>query len=98
MDCYNPSRLHWRDQPCMGCGVHAMNIKLRKEFDKWWGQDEQEELRKSCAKGWAEYIWMASRRKVSVELPAPEGGFIDIQKYTINRCKEAIRETGLEVF
>ncbi|QBP28151.1 hypothetical protein IttPL_0137 [Pseudomonas phage ITTPL] len=74
-----------------------MSNKLREEFNRWWVREEQEELRKSCAKGWAEYIWMASRASVLVELPAIEGGFVDIQKYVRNRCEEAIRKAGLEV-
>ncbi|WFG74175.1 hypothetical protein QE321_gp084 [Pseudomonas phage SPA01] len=74
-----------------------MNNKLREEFNRWWVREEQEELRKSCAKGWAEYIWTASRASVLVELPAIEGGFVDIQKYVRNRCEESIRKAGLEV-
>ncbi|WP_157763324.1 hypothetical protein [Pseudomonas citronellolis] len=42
---------------------------IREEFETYWKADEQEELRKSCAKGWAERIWQASRAALKVELP-----------------------------
>jgi len=34
----------------------------RKQFEEWWKKPEQHELRKSCAQGWGDYIWQASRR------------------------------------
>lgn len=42
----------------------------RKQFLEWWRHPEQEELRKSCAEGWGEKIWSASRSAISIELPA----------------------------
>ncbi|WJJ54532.1 hypothetical protein PT07_00141 [Pseudomonas phage PT07] len=81
-----------------------MNNKLRKEFDKWWAQDEQEELRKSCAKGWAEYVWIASRAALRVGLPAKRSYSMYVTKHechafndAIERAKEALQRAGIEV-
>ncbi|HHA1920524.1 TPA: hypothetical protein ACOEMI_002616 [Enterobacter ludwigii] len=41
----------------------------RKQFEEWWNHPEQEELRKSCAEGWGERIWIASRAAIEIELP-----------------------------
>lgn len=41
----------------------------REEFEAWWNSPAQWELRKSCARGWAEVIWRASRAALMVELP-----------------------------
>lgn len=33
---------------------------MRETFSEFWESPEQEELRNSCAKGWAEQIWNAA--------------------------------------
>src|SRR5690606_16595388 len=38
-------------------------------FDAFWSAPEQEELRMSCAKGWALAVWKASRASMVVKLP-----------------------------
>lgn len=43
--------------------------KCREEFEVWWSQDSQAELRSSCAKGWAGVVWQASREALVIELP-----------------------------
>ncbi|ENU3539523.1 hypothetical protein ACE4IT_004485, partial [Salmonella enterica subsp. enterica serovar Bredeney] len=43
-------------------------------FLEWWRHPEQEELRKSCAEGWGEKIWSASRSAIEIEL-------LDINQY-----------------
>lgn len=43
--------------------------KMRVEFLTWWWHDDQRELRQSCAEGWAQHIWQASRAVIEVELP-----------------------------
>ncbi|HBO1317474.1 hypothetical protein [Pseudomonas aeruginosa] len=40
---------------------------MREEFEAWWNLPAQSELRKSCARGWAEVIWQASRAALRVE-------------------------------
>lgn len=42
-------------------------------------------------------IWQASRAALRVELPKPEGGFFDVQKYVLNRCEQALQQAGIEV-
>ncbi|WP_079388653.1 hypothetical protein [Pseudomonas aeruginosa] len=42
---------------------------MREEFEAWWNLPAQSELRKSCARGWAEVIWKASRAALRVEFP-----------------------------
>lgn len=46
-----------------------MTDKMREEFEAWWSQDSQAELRSSCAKGWAGVVWQASRAALVIELP-----------------------------
>lgn len=46
-----------------------MEQAMREEFEAWWNLPAQSELRKSCARGWAEVIWQASRAALRVELP-----------------------------
>ena len=46
-----------------------MTDKMREEFETWWSQDSQAELRSSCAKGWTEVVWRASRAALVIELP-----------------------------
>lgn len=41
--------------------------------------------------------WQASRAALRVELPKPEGGFFDVQKYVLNRCEQALQQAGIEV-
>lgn len=84
----------------MGRGVYAMSNKLREEFNRWWAREEQEELRKSCAKGWAEYIWRSSREALKVELPNPEY-FGDYWSgdwaYNVEDTRDALLQSGIEV-
>ncbi|AEK21654.1 hypothetical protein GY15_16745 [Delftia sp. 670] len=99
MDCYAPAIL-CRIGAYVGSGVHAMNNKLREEFNRWWAREEQEELRKSCAKGWAEYIWRSSREALKVELPNPEY-FGDYWSgdwaYNVEDTRDALLQSGIEV-
>ncbi|BGD48119.1 hypothetical protein [Pseudomonas aeruginosa] len=44
-----------------------MEQAMRDEFEAWWNLPAQSELRKSCARGWAEVIWKASRAALRVE-------------------------------
>lgn len=43
--------------------------KAREEFDSWWADPAQAELRKSCSQGLAHHVWQASRAALCVELP-----------------------------
>lgn len=42
---------------------------MREEFELWWYDHKQKELRQSCAIGWGLVIWQASRAAIEVELP-----------------------------
>ncbi|HCE6055929.1 TPA: hypothetical protein NHL12_001139 [Pseudomonas aeruginosa] len=80
---------------------------IREEFEAWWKSPAQWELRKSCAKGWAERIWQASRAALRVELPERRdplnstgddenprsAGFNDC----LERVTEALQQAGIEV-
>lgn len=59
-----------------------MTDKMREEFETWWSQDSQAELRSSCAKGWTEVVWRASRAALVIEWP-------DQHTYTIPDCAGA---------
>lgn len=39
-------------------------------FHEWWRSEGNAELRKSCACGWAHYIWDAALDSAVVELPS----------------------------
>ncbi|WP_449104110.1 hypothetical protein [Pseudomonas veronii] len=76
--------------------------KCREEFEVWWSQDSQAELRSSCAKGWAGVVWQASREALVIELPDADGlnrehmlvqGFIEGVAHT----RAAIEAAGLKV-
>lgn len=43
--------------------------KMWVEFEVFWNAPEQDELRMSCAKGWAFEVWRASRAALVVDLP-----------------------------
>ncbi|MCW3863456.1 hypothetical protein [Pseudomonas aeruginosa] len=80
---------------------------MREEFEAWWNLPAQSELRKSCARGWAEVIWQASRAALRVELPERRdplnstgddenprsAGFNDC----LERVTEALQQAGIEV-
>ncbi|MEZ6725936.1 hypothetical protein [Pseudomonas aeruginosa] len=84
-----------------------MEQAMREEFEAWWNLPAQSELRKSCARGWAEVIWKASRAALRVELPERRdplnstgddenprsAGFNDC----LERVTEALQQAGIEV-
>lgn len=78
-----------------------MTDKMREEFEAWWSQDSQAELRSSCAKGWAEVIWKASRAALMIDLP--EGfthhGSADRTEYVLEAGSvvSAIQAAGVRV-
>lgn len=78
----------------------------RKQFLEWWIQPEQEELRKSCAEGWAEKIWASSRDKTKIELPRPismlvrfsfNSTYHSVNAIKFDDVKKAIRAAGIKV-
>ncbi|HDP3617856.1 TPA: hypothetical protein P6N57_003715 [Pseudomonas aeruginosa] len=87
-----------------------MEQAMREEFEAWWNLPAQSELRKSCARGWAEVIWQASRAALRVELPAGKPWFVAVTEeeelrkqrgYGWNDCLDAVGEilwkAGIEV-
>ncbi|RTY75530.1 hypothetical protein [Pseudomonas veronii] len=66
--------------------------KCREEFEVWWSQDSQAELRSSCAKGWAGVVWQASREALVIDLPKVIGSLM----YSSD-VYEAIEAAGLKV-
>ncbi|HBO6823204.1 hypothetical protein [Pseudomonas aeruginosa] len=78
---------------------------MREEFEAWWNLPAQSELRKSCARGWAEVIWKASRAALRVELPTQQGTnrseWLQTWNNGYNEChqrvKEALQQAGIEV-
>lgn len=85
--------------------------KCREEFEVWWSQDSQAELRSSCAKGWAGVVWQASREALVIELPpvpeAPEDpeeaiddSHMDAYHASVgmrHACSKLIEAAGLKV-
>ncbi len=73
----------------------------REEFEAWWNSPAQWELRKSCARGWAEVIWRASRAALRVELPDPvivdEGSEFSFHAYDKDETDKALQQAGIEV-
>lgn len=73
--------------------------EIREEFEAWWNSPAQWELRKSCARGWAEVIWRASRAALKVEIPE---GF-DLEDgsgaivYYVDEIVEALQQAEIEV-
>jgi hypothetical protein len=67
---------------------------LSKEFVTWFEAPAQMELRKSCAAGWAIYIWQASRESLVVELPS--SGTV-VGKAYVAHCRQAIEAAGIKV-
>ncbi|HGT2710340.1 TPA: hypothetical protein ACM2VU_004281 [Pseudomonas aeruginosa] len=82
-----------------------MEQAMRDEFEAWWNLPAQSELRKSCARGWAELIWKASRAALRVELPEKMEptrniyGNLIIGSYNavLDAVKEALQQAGIEV-
>ena len=72
---------------------------MREEFEAWWSSPAQWELRKSCARGWAEIIWRASRAALKVDIP--EGFDIGDGSgaivYYVDEIVEALQQAGIEV-
>lgn len=66
--------------------------KCREEFEVWWSQDSQAELRSSCAKGWTEVVWRASREVLVIDLPKVIGSLM----YSSD-VYEAVEAAGLKV-
>lgn len=84
----------------------------RKQFLEWWRHPEQEELRKSCAEGWGEKIWSASRATIELDIDWPEAnddtwkdgedgayamGHEDGKDKTAIAVMKAIRAAGIKV-
>ncbi|HHN0102454.1 TPA: hypothetical protein ACRMJF_002333 [Pseudomonas aeruginosa] len=89
-----------------------MEQAMREEFEAWWNLPAQSELRKSCARGWAEVIWQASRAALRVELPeratrnpyaGNTQGYVATEHWNdgfndcLNRATEALQQAGIEV-
>ncbi|MDI2345928.1 hypothetical protein [Pseudomonas aeruginosa] len=82
-----------------------MEQAVREEFEAWWNLPAQSELRKSCARGWAEVIWQASRAALRVELPEKMEptrniyGNLIIGSYNavLDAVKETLQQAGIEV-
>ncbi|MBY9835065.1 hypothetical protein ISH60_11490 [Pseudomonas aeruginosa] len=82
-----------------------MEQAMREEFEAWWNLPAQSELRKSCARGWAEVIWQASRAALRVELPEKMEptrniyGNLIIGSYNavLDAVKENLQQAGIEV-
>lgn len=90
-----------------------MEQAMRDEFEAWWNLPAQSELRKSCARGWAELIWKASRAALRVELPpsvtieevAEQLGMDEVDVFDITHmvngaiaaCAAFIKQAGIEV-
>ncbi|WP_217706419.1 hypothetical protein [Pseudomonas aeruginosa] len=82
-----------------------MEQAMREEFEAWWNLPAQSELRKSCARGWAEVIWQASRAALRVELPTQQGTnrseWLQTWNNGYNECHqrvtEALQQAGIEV-
>ncbi|WP_241388730.1 hypothetical protein [Pseudomonas aeruginosa] len=81
-----------------------MEQAMRDEFEAWWNLPAQSELRKSCARGWAEVIWKASRAALRVELPAKRSYSMYATKHechafndAIEKANEALQQAGIEV-
>ena len=83
-----------------------MEQAMREEFEAWWNLPAQSELRKSCARGWAEVIWKASRAALRVELPEravlpeyTEHRLLYCERTGFNDClervKEALQQAGI---
>ncbi|MBG3901744.1 hypothetical protein DY963_19440 [Pseudomonas aeruginosa] len=79
---------------------------MREEFEAWWNLPAQSELRKSCASGWAEVIWKASRAALRVELPmlmkqSNSETYTDGVRAGWNACRDELQENlqqaGIEV-
>lgn len=70
--------------------------EIREEFEAWWISPAQWELRKSCARGWAEVIWQASRAALKVELPERQGTnrseWLQTWNNGYNTCHERVTE------
>ncbi|MFU5998850.1 hypothetical protein ACM7QE_09430 [Pseudomonas aeruginosa] len=77
-----------------------MEQAMRDEFEAWWNLPAQSELRKSCARGWAEVIWKASRAALRVELPKPYPALEYAPKtkvFNITDVELALQQAGIEV-
>lgn len=83
-----------------------MEQAVREEFEAWWNLPAQSELRKSCARGWAEVIWKASRAALRVELPmlmkqSNSETYTDGVRAGWNACRDELQENlqqaGIEV-
>ena len=80
-----------------------MDEKMRTEFEAFWSAPEQEELRMSCAKGWAMTIWQASRAALVVKLPErinKENGYSEDDEYynlALKHCQLQIEAAGVRV-
>lgn len=75
------------------------NDKVRAEFEAFWNAPEQDELRASCAQGWAFEVWQASRAALVVELPERADDFLYGRSWNkaIDCCSAAIEAAGVRV-
>lgn len=64
-------------------------------FHEWWRSEANAELRKSCACGWAHYIWDAALDSAAVELPDVQAA-TDIAYFNAD-VVDAIERAGLRV-
>ncbi|MEC6481898.1 hypothetical protein VXS82_00920 [Pseudomonas aeruginosa] len=76
-----------------------MEQAVREEFEAWWNLPAQSELRKSCARGWAEVIWKASRAALRVELPGafPSNPGTSEKVMWEDSVIAALQQAGIEV-
>lgn len=82
-----------------------MSTEKMREFKAWWLDDQQAELRRSCAEGWALIIWQASRAAIEVELPesfdsyGPNGSACSDSDTVIflDQAIDAIKSTGIKI-
>ncbi|MFK0963927.1 hypothetical protein ACIUYB_13835, partial [Pseudomonas aeruginosa] len=90
---------------CSTRGRRTAMPDMREEFEAWWNLPAQSELRKSCARGWAEVIWQVSRAALRVELPEKMEptrniyGNLIIGSYNavLDAVKETLQQAGIEV-
>ncbi|MFJ2455414.1 hypothetical protein ACIOWK_27380 [Pseudomonas protegens] len=71
-----------------------------QEFQAWWSDNQQSELRQSCAEGWAYAIWQASRESLVVELPEEKDYVTSSETgvlFALEDCRDAIESLGLKV-
>lgn len=66
-------------------------------FEIYWNSEENRELRRSCAKGWALRIWQDSRAAIEVELPSDVGETLGGEYYYCHDVVKTLESLGLKV-